>query len=267
MQARSRPAACRSSPGPAARTATRRRRRCCSGRSCAAGAPSRWRRASRRRARRTRRRERRRSRAPPASRVASAIASACAPSATRARRHARDGEDAGDVHVVLHRQVDDVAVGVAGDDDADLGRERQSLLENARHAAERGEGSRQPGAIGDRLLSLAVVAESRRLEDAGQAATSATRSTSRAVAIDACGAQATSLRANAAFSAARSWHTETAAADGATGRRCASVASAAADTFSNSVVIAAQRSASRVERAADRGRRRGCARARPGRRG
>ena len=43
---------------------------------------------------------------------------------------------------------------------------------------------------------------------------SATRSTSRALAIDACGAQATSLRANAAFSAPRSWQTETAAADG-----------------------------------------------------
>ena len=71
---------------------------------------------------------------------------------------------------------------------------------------------------------------------------SATRSTSRAVEIDACGAQATPLRANAAFSALRSWHTDTAAADGATGRRCASVASAAAGTFSNSVVIAAQRS-------------------------
>ena len=51
--------------------------------------------------------------------------------------------------------------------------------------------------------------------------------------------------ADAAFSALRSWHTATAAADGATGRRCASVASAAAGTFSNSVVIAAQRSPKR----------------------
>ena len=64
----------------------------------------------------------------------------------------------------------------------------------------------------------------------------------RASTIDACGAQATPLRTNAAFSSPRSWQIATAAAAGATGRRRARASSAAAGTFSNSVVIAAQRS-------------------------
>ena len=98
-----------------------------------------------------------------------------------------------------------------GDDDADLGGQRQALLEHAGDAAERGEGAGQLGAIGDAHLALAVVAEPRRLQDAGQSASS-TLATSAPVAISRCGAQAMPLRAKAAFSAARSWQIATAAA-------------------------------------------------------
>ncbi len=67
--------------------------------------------------------------------------------------------------VVLDRQVDDRAVAAAGDDDADLGRQRQALLEHAGDAAERRERGGQRAALDDRDLALAVVAEPRRLQD------------------------------------------------------------------------------------------------------
>ena len=73
-----------------------------------------------------------------------------------------------------------------------------------------------------------------------------------ASAITACGAQATPLRSKWAFSAARSWHTATAAAPGATGRVAASVASDDAGTFSNSVVMAALSRASSASPAVSR---------------
>ena len=81
---------------------------------------------------------------------------------------------------------------------------------------------------------------------------SATWSRSAGEASTAYGAQATPARANAAFSAARSWQIATASAPGATGRLRARVASASAGTFSNSVVSAAEISASRARPAASR---------------
>ena len=71
-----------------------------------------------------------------------------------------------------------------------------------------------------------------------------------AESISACGAQGTPQRTKCAFSVARSWHTATAAAPGATGREAASVASALAGTFSNSVVMAALHRASSASPAA-----------------
>ena len=72
------------------------------------------------------------------------------------------------VDVVLDRQVHDLAGGVASDDDTDLGCERDALLQHATHAAEGIECIRQGRPVGDALLALAVVAEARRLEDAGK---------------------------------------------------------------------------------------------------
>jgi len=60
----------------------------------------------------------------------------------------------------------------------------------------------------------------------------------------ACGAQGTPADSKCAFSTARSWQTATEAAAGATTRMPASVASATAGTFSNSVVMASQSRAS-----------------------
>ena len=111
-----------------------------------------------------------------------------------ARRHARHGEDAVAVDVVLDRQVDDRAVAAAGDDDADLGRQRQALLEHAGDAAERRERGGQGAAFGDRDLALAVVAEASRLQDRRKERRHRRRRRRRAVAISRCGAQATPLR-------------------------------------------------------------------------
>ena len=228
---------------PAARTARRRRRRCCSGRElCGRGAISlatsvpscedeeldaqhadvveRLRRCARAAAIGLRLQRRRRRRAPaPASRPG-------------CRRGAGSAAPAG------ARSSPSRA---ARDDDADLGGQRQPLLEHAGHAAERGPGGGQLGAVGDPRLALAVVAEARGLQDAGQQRVGDARRAARRVSITACGAQGTPLRTNCAFSSARSWQTATAVG----GRRHravrASVRSAAAGTFSNSVVIAAQR--------------------------
>ena len=65
-----------------------------------------------------------------------------------------------------------------------------------------------------------------------------------AVASTACGAQATPALAKWAFSSARSWHTATASAAGATVRVRASCCSTRAGTFSNSVLMAWQQSLS-----------------------
>ena len=66
------------------------------------------------------------------------------------------------------------------------------------------------------------------------------------------GALGTPLAAKWVFSATRSWQTATARPEGATGREAASVPSAPAGTFSNSVVMAALSRASSAKPAASR---------------
>ena len=135
-------------------------------------------------------------------------------------------------------RCDDLAVGAAGDDDADLGGERQPLLEHAGHAAERGAGRGELGPVGDPALALAVVAEARRLQDAGQQRVGdARRGRARVVdhrvrrAGDAAARERRLL--GRAVLADRDRRRRPARPAGAR----ASVASAAAGTFSNSVVM------------------------------
>ena len=60
------------------------------------------------------------------------------------------------------------AIGAARHDDADLVGQRQPLFEHAGHALERVPGRGERGAVGHAHLALAVVAQPRGLQDAGQ---------------------------------------------------------------------------------------------------
>ena len=84
------------------------------------------------------------------------------------RRHVGDGEHAVAVQVLLHWQVHLGAIRTARDDDANLDIERQPLFENAGRAAEFGPRGGQFNAVRDPRLALAVVAEPRGFQDAGQ---------------------------------------------------------------------------------------------------
>ena len=180
---------------PAARTARRRRRRCCSGRSCAAAAPSRWRPACRPRARRTRRTARRRSRVDAA--IARARVDGRRGDGRRhvGRRHLRDREDAVAVQVLLHRQVRPLApsapratITLSSDASGSI----RSSTQGTRPSALPGRG--ELGAVGDAHLALAVVAEARGLQDAGQQAAASSAASCSARSITACGAHGTPQR-------------------------------------------------------------------------
>jgi hypothetical protein len=70
--------------------------------------------------------------------------------------------------VALHRQQADGTVLTARQHHADLGRQRQQLLQHAAHAAQFRKRSLQLLAAGDAALALAVVAQRGGLQDAGQ---------------------------------------------------------------------------------------------------
>ena len=72
------------------------------------------------------------------------------------------------MQVLLRREVNDVASRAAGDDHADLAGQRQQLFEHRRRLLQRDPGGGELGTIGNPQLPFAVVAEPRRLQDAGQ---------------------------------------------------------------------------------------------------
>ena len=78
------------------------------------------------------------------------------------------GQDAVAVQVALHRQADDLPVAPARHDDRTLVRQRQHLLQHAGHAAHALPGGGQFVAVGHARLALAVVAQARGFQDAGQ---------------------------------------------------------------------------------------------------
>lgn len=84
------------------------------------------------------------------------------------RRHLGDGQDAGAVQILLHRQVHPLPIPTPRDDDADLLRQIQALLQHTGHAAQRRECRRQLSRRGHHGLAFAVIAQAGGLEDARQ---------------------------------------------------------------------------------------------------